>query len=612
MATNITSTALDFNNIKNKLKTYLAAQPEFADYDFEASGLSNILDVLAYNTHFNGLIANFAINESFLNTSQLRSSVVSHAETLGYRPRSKIGATSILGVYANLTGVAERPATIELPIGTTFSGDTDDASYTFRTRVRYTASDDGNGIYTFVDDNSESKILVYEGTPKTKTFYADYIAENQVYVIPDANIDTNTIEVRVYQSASSEIYESYYNISTAIAVETSSRYFDVIEAPNGQYEINFGDGTSFGRKPDVGNKIVISYMATAGSLGNTASGFTAQDQIEVNSVSYNLYVNTQTVSGGGADKESIESIRKLAPIQFAAQKRLVTSLDYKGMVLSNFPVINDVAVWGGEDNIPVDYGKVFISLQFNDGVSEEIKTLTRSQIQNNFTDNLSVMSISNEFVDPVNSYLELDTRFYFDPDLTGSTASSLESLVRSYILNYFSTNLSTFNTVFRRSNLLTEIDDLEPSILSSRMDINIQQRFTPALGLSNYYEIYFPILLSAPSSTDYVIESSAFRYNNYSCRFRNKIGTNRLEMFIGGTSTILIDNIGYYDYKKGLVVLEAFNPQAIIGGTSYIKITAKPLDESAITPLRNYIFNIDTSKLFVKGVKSPQTTRITL
>lgn len=611
MATNINSSALDFEQIKSKLKVYLSQQSEFSDYNFEASGLSNLLDVLAYNTHLNGLVANISLNEAFLNTAQLRSSVVSHAEALGYRPRSRLSSTAVLGVYLDLSGVSGRPSTIELPEGFSFTGINEQGQYTFRTRTSYIATDDGNGIYTFLDEDGEAKVIAYQGTQRTKTFIVDDTTEvEKVYIIPDETVDIYSVKVDVYESTTSTKYERYTPLEQAITVEAESTYYDIREAPNGYYELNFGDGISFGKKPVAGNKILVTYSSTVAEEANGSNSFSATNDVSVNNVDYTLFFDTQSVSAGGAPKESIESIRKLAPIQFASQQRLVTSLDYKGMILTNFPVVRDVSVWGGEDNVPIDYGKVYISLIYQDNVSEEVKTLTKGQIESQFTNNLSVMSITNEFVDPVNTYLELDTQFYYDRANTTKTLSGMESLVRTKILDYFDTNLETFGQSFRRSDLLTELDSLESSIQASRIFSKIQMRFSPAIGFDNQYKIYFPVKLAAPDLDEYIIESSQFRYNNQVCTFRNKLGSTSIELVSG--STVIFSNIGQYDTFTGVVTLETFNPQSIYGGLSQLKVSATPEDQSYIKPLRNYVLNLDSDKLKVKAIYDEQKTKIVL
>ena len=257
MATTIQSTDLDFDVIKTRLKDYLKKQDEFNDYDFEASGLSNILDVLAYNTHFNGLITNFALNESFLNTAQLRSSIISHAEALGYVPRSYASALAKLTLSITISST-NRPTLITLPRNTQFTTSIDSVSYTFQTREVYNATPDVNGLYTFKTSDGSSEIPVYEGTEKTKTFFVGETSDAQIYVIPDITMDTTTIRIRVFDTAVSSTFDTYTNINTASRITSISTHYQIKEVPNGYYEIIFGDGTSTGKAPSAGNKIVIA------------------------------------------------------------------------------------------------------------------------------------------------------------------------------------------------------------------------------------------------------------------------------------------------------------------------------------------------------------------
>ena len=302
MATSIKSTQLDFDVIKANLKEFLKAQNEFADYDFEASGLNNILDVLAYNTHFNGLIANFALNESFLTTSQLRSSIVAHAESLGYVPRSYASSQAKLNISVTVTDT-NRPTTITLPRNTEFTATVDDVSYTFQTRENFTGTDDGTGLYQFtVDASGDTAIPVFEGTEKTKTFFVGEKSDSQIYVIPDVTIDTSTIRVRVFDTATSTNFTTYTNISKAVRITNDTTYYQIKEVPNGYYEIIFGDGLSTGKAPVAGNKIVIDYLSTKGPEANGASIFSTTAQVE----GVNLVNVTSSAAAGGSFREGIE------------------------------------------------------------------------------------------------------------------------------------------------------------------------------------------------------------------------------------------------------------------------------------------------------------------
>ena len=613
MATNITSTALDFDTIKNSLKTYFAQQPEFSDYNFETSGLSNILDVLAYNTHFNGLTANFATNEAFLNTAQLRSSVVSHAEALGYRPRSRTPSSSSLTLYVNLSGVANRPSSITLNSEWEFNASNESETFKFITDKNYSAVDDGNGLYSFTDVNGNSNIKVFQGEFKTKTFIVDDTAENQIYVIPDESLDTGKITVNVYDTPTSTKFTSYYFLDTALTVDSTTAFFDIKEAPNGYYEINFGDGKSFGKSPAIGSKVVVIYFSSRGTDANGCSGFKSANSYVLNDVNYPVNIQTQKSSTEGYEKETIESIRKLAPLQFASQKRLVTSADYRSMILSNFPVVKDVAVWGGEDNVPIDYGKVYISLQYQDGTSESVKTETQNNIETNFTNQLSVMSISNKYVTPEETYLEITGNFNYDPSLTNDTGSAIQTSITNFLQEYFTNTLNSFNSSFSRSEVLTEVSDLNRAILSAKMNLKVQQRLNVTVGSPKNYNIYFPVVLIPAEAQDYSIESSMFTYGDDAvrCTVKNKLNSNILQV-VSTTGTVIVEDIGSYNYQKGSVNLNGFAPVSISTGTPYITFSSTPLDQSMISPLRNYVLRLDTAKLRMQPLKNEQDTKVAL
>jgi hypothetical protein len=611
MATNIQSTQLDFATIKNSLKTYLAQQTEFTDYNFEASGLSNILDVLAHNTHFNGLIANFALNESFLNTAQLRSSVVSHAESLGYNPKSITSATAYLNISAVITA-GGRPTSITLPKYSAFTASVNDVTYTFYTLEAYTATDNGSGNYSFLNSDGTTGIPVVEGSLRTKTFYVGQASDRQIYVVPDLTVDASTVTVNVFNSATSSDFLIYTPLYNAITVNASSQLYQLREAPNGYYELIFSDGITTGRAPVAGNKIVLTYLSSNGDLVNTASGFVASNPINVGGTNYSLSVSTSAAAAGGSQKESIESIRQNAPISFAAQQRLVTADDYKALILSKYPAVSDCIAWGGEDNLPnPEYGKVFVSLKFPDSLSESAKTTIKNSIQTNLIEPLSIMSISTEFVDPTTTYLECSTFFRFNPNKTNVTLKTTENNVANLISNYFTNNLNIFGEPFRRSNVLTEIDNSSDAILNSRMDIKVQQRFTPTLGISSAYTVTFPVALAIPDDVNYIIESNTFTFNNTICSIKNKLNSNQLQI-IDVNNNVQVNNIGTYNQNNGVVAITGFAPVTITGGLGYIRITATPANQSTVIPLRNYTLNIDTTRSFTSGIVDYGKTQVAL
>jgi hypothetical protein len=605
----IKSTDLDFDQIKENLKTYLESKSEFSDYDFEASGLSNILDVLAYNTHMNGLIANMSINESFLATAQLRSSVISHAETLGYVNNSRAAAIARLNVKVVTTDTST--PSIVLPKYSKFTSSIDDVVYSFQTLEEYVALNDGTGTFQFVDELGGSSLPVYEGVLKTKTFLVGESEDEQVYVIPDDTIDTNTLTVSVYDTPTSSTFTPYTDINNNVRIDKNSTVYIIREVPNGYYELTFSDGNVLGLAPQAGNKIVIQYISSRGELANNGKTFTASAEIGVGGTNYQPTVTTIGNSSGGSAKESIASIKGNAPRAFATQQRLVTAEDYKALILNRYSsVVSDVAAWGGNDNVPPIYGRTYVSLKFKDGVDSVTQQATKDLIQNILSDNLAIMSIDTVFADPETTYLELDTRFDFDPDQTNITARTQANAISTFIQTYVNNNLKRFDSVFRRSLLLAEIDNLSVAILNSSTDVRLQQRFIPTLNKALDYTIKFPAAIASPDAVERRVTTSRFTFNGDQCTIKNRLGDNRLQVVRVVDALVVVDNIGNYNTGKGTVTLTGFAPENYEG--DFIKVSVVPGNESTIKPLRNYILDYDKNTSTTTANIDYQNTAITL
>ena len=663
MATTIRSSALDFNAIKNNLKTYLAAQEEFEDYNFEASGLSNILDVLAYNTHLNGLIANFALNESYLSTAQLRSSVVSLAEGIGYVPDTDTASQATVNISFN-TSEPNRDPVIALPAYTKFTTSVDDVAYTFQTIETYYATDDGTGFYQFQTSTGSTEIPLYEGVAKTKTFFVGEYADNPTYIIPDTKLDADTAVVRVYPSASDTTFNVYQNIQDATSINANSTIYILKEAPNGFYELSFGDGETFGIAPQAGNKIEVQYISTNGANANGATLFTPTAQLNSGGVNATLGVTTITASIGGDEKESIESIRKNAPFQYAAQNRMVTAADYSSLILRNYStLIRDIKAWGGEDNVDPEFGAVYVSILFEDDVTELTQANTKLAIVD-LADQLAVISFRLRFTDPVTTYIEVENFFQFNPRLTTLTLNSIQANVLDVITNYFTVNTGGFEQAFRRSNMLALVDESDPSILSSRATIRMQQRFTPTtptltsyiqsvtnntipadelntaiqlvnqgayqeaanliskyatssyttilnslteLAVNNRVVLSFPAAIQAPDDQNFIITSNSFTLNGRTCQIRNKLNSNTLQVVATGDNTVIVDNLGSYVPESGVVSINYFTPTSIAGGINYIKLSVLPANQSAIAPVRNNILELDRTASIARAVTTSAT-----
>ena len=606
MATTIKSTALDFESIKNNLKTFFKSKSEFSDYDFEGSGLNNILDVLAYNTHFNGLTANFALNETFLDTAQLRSSIVSHAEALGYEPRSITSSSATVNLTLTVSD-SGRPATLTLPKGTTFSATVDEVTYTFQTREAFSAID-ASGTYSFRTASGSNILSIFEGTEKTKTFFVGETGERQIYVIPDNTIDTSTLQVDVFESTSSSTSNEYTNLGNSVQIITSSKHYEVKETPNGFYELAFGDGITTGTTPSAGEKIVANYLSSSGSDANGAAIFTANSTVQVNGNPYTLSVTTVTPSAGGALRESLESIRLNARTAFSSQNRLVTAKDYESQILSKYGTnITDVTAYGGQDNVPPKYNAVYVSLKFTDNLSDTQKAEVRNQITQNLTDNLAIAGVETIYIDPIEAFLELDVFYNFDPDLTGLTSNATANTIKNQIETHFNNNLRKFDKVFRRSLLTAEIDDLDDSILNSRMSIKVQQRITPSVTVKSSYELAFPMLIAVPDASTTLVSSSNFTFQEQSCTIKNRANSTTLQI-VNNTGDVLVDNIGTVTPSTGKLNLTGFLPTAV-DNSGVLKIAVRPANESTIRPLRNYIIDIDTTQLNVTTQVDFQNTQ---
>lgn len=600
MATTIKSTSLDFDAIKNNLKTFLAEKNEFSDFNFEASGLSNILDVLAYNTHYNGLTANFALNESFLGTAQLRSSLVSLSEGIGYIPDSKTSSQAIIKMSVNLSGVTGRTATLQIPSGFKFNSTVDTTEYVFQTLEDLTASDNGEGLYIFKDASGNENIKVYEGTERVKTFLITRKEENAVYIIPDTNMDIDTAVVRVYETPGASAFATYTNLLKATTINIASTLFILKESPNGFFELTFGNGTTLGRAPDAGNKVVVTYLAASGSESDTAKVFEPQSTISVAGGNYAVVVSTVANAVGGGEKETIESIRKTAPFQYATQNRMVTAVDYSTLVLRNFStLIKDIKSFGGEDALDPKFGTIFMSVLFNADVDSVTESVTKQSIID-LSNQLSVASFSLEFIDPVKTFIETEVFFQFNPNLTTLSRNTIQDNVNTTISDYFTNNTGKFGQSFRRSNLLTLIDDVSPAILSSRATVRMQRRFSPTLTKIQDHTLRYAADISETDDVNYIITSNAFQYKNKTCIIRNKLNTNKLEVFNQNDRIVIVDNVG--SFTKDTISIVGLQIDNFVGSESFIKVSAVAANESAITPFREDIIEHDKSQSFSRIV----------
>lgn len=487
--TNLRITELDFDSIKTNIKNYLKAQSEFTDYDFEGSGLSVLLDVLAYNTHYMGMYVNMIGNEMFLDTAQLRSSILSLAKLTNYVPTSRKGAYAKVNITVT-PGPAEDDtvATLILPQYTRFlSSQIDGVSYNFLNTQSVQAEKNISGVFNYYD------IPIIQGELATQSYTVTSENDKRRFTIPSANIDTNTLVVTVQESEYDNTTSVYTLAGDINEITANSKVYYLEESSdaNGNYTIYFGDN-HLGKRPVNDNIVILKYLDTQGSVANEARDFTAIDG--VGAYTANVIVTTVSDASGGAEKETIEEVRFRAPISYVTQNRAVTKNDYGVLLLKDYPYIESVAVWGGEENDPVMYGKVFISLKPKENY--EVSLAEKERIKDEIIANRSILSVFPEFIDPDYTYLKVKAVINYNPRLTDKTEGQLVSAARNAILNYRNLYLKQFNSTFRKSVLQRMLDTADPSFISSSLDVILQKRFEPIIGATKNYQFDYLTQLS--------------------------------------------------------------------------------------------------------------------
>ena len=587
MATNskgrIEITDLDFDSVKANFKTFLSQQNSFTDYNFEGSGMSVLMDLLAYNTHYLAFHANMLANEMFIDTALTRSSAVSHAKALGYIPSSTKSANATIDV--TVRGVPLSQKSVVMAAGTIFTTTVNDVSYQFVTIGDHTATSD-TGIFMFTD------IRIYEGTRIRYTYTVDSSNLEQQFVIPSSAVDTGTVVVSV-QTSSSDVTTEVYTLNTDYAVldSTSLKYF-IQEIEDGKYEVYFGDGVN-GKKPIDGNIVILDYVVTNGSIADGASAFVASSTVGGYS---NVNVTTTSSAAGGGDAESVDSIKFNAPLKYAAQGRAVTPDDYKAIVPSVYTNIKSIQCWGGEDNDPPIYGKVYVAIRPNTGTS--LTTTTKNSIVTNLK-KYNVASIVPEIVDAEILYLVLGVTAKYNSTVTEKSKSDIQALVETTVSSFNTNNLQKFDSVFRHSKLLKDVDETDTSILSSTATLKLKRIVTPTLNAITKYTIAFNNAAYHPAASwaQTVVESTGFYLSgNTNEQFIDDDGSGNIRTFylLGGTTkTITNAAAGTVNYGTGEVVLTSFNITSVTNSSGTIDITIKP-DSNDIIPVRQQVIEIDT------------------
>ena len=596
MATKLEISELDFDGIKANLKNFLSQQDEFRDYDFEGSGMAVLLDMLAYNTHYLGFNANMLANEMFLDSADLRASVVSKAKQVGYTPTSATAAEAAVDV--TVTGATG--ATLTMARGTKFSTTVDGTTYNFvnNSDLSITPVD---GVYKF------SNVKVFEGTYLNFQYTVNTSDTDQRFIIPNDNVDTTTLTIKVQESSSDSTTNTYTLATGITGLDSTSKVYFLQEVENGRYQVTFGDGV-LGKAVADGNIVIMDYINTNRAEANGATTFTLNGTIGGFSTAT---VTTVSNAAGGANPESITSIKYNAPRDYTAQDRAVTADDYKVLVKSLYANAQSVQVYGGEDAAVPDYGKVYISIKAKSGAN--LTETTKASIVTSLKQ-YAVASIRPVIIDPEITYITLTTNFKYDSGATTKDVSTLETNVLSVISNYNNDTLKDFTGVFRHSKLLENINNADTSILSNITTLKMYKYITPTLSSALKYTLSFNNAFYNPhsghnSSAGGVVSSTGFKISNDDStneHFLDDDGAGNIRVYyLSGTTRIYTSTtFGTIDYATGEIILTSANITSISnvdGATStQIRVFAIP-NSNDVAPVRNQVLEIDTTNSTITG-----------
>jgi hypothetical protein len=576
--TSINLVNLDFTSLKESFKTYLKTQNTFKDYDFEGSNINVLLDVLSYNTYMNTFYLNMIGNEMFLDSAQLRESVISRAKELNYTPRSFKSARATVTLTIQTDGSV---ASVTMPKGTTFNTRVGSNTFTFSTDENKVISGANS---TFVSN----EIVIYEGQYVNDTFTVNNSDTSQRFILSNPTIDTASLTVTVIEDNGAEIL-SYLRATSLFDKQANSQIFFVQGAENDKYEVLFGDGV-LGRKPKDNSIVVCEYRICKGELPNGAFKFTSDGAIQTFS---NVAVTTVSAAAQGAIHESIESVKFNAPRYFTTQERAITAEDYRNLLLLNFPEINAVSVYGGEEAVPPVFGKVFIAVDLKnvDGVPD-----IRKQQYYNFIKPRSSLSIDPVFIDPDFMNVDIFSTVRYNLNTTALNSESLKELILTAIRGFNGTYLDDFNTTLRYSSLVKTIDATDRSILSNDTIIRPIRVVLPDVGVDKSYDIDFAQELENdfadlekiyPSNYISTIESTSFVVQNKLVNLKDDGKGNITTITLDGTNNVVVNTVGTVDYKTGKVQLQRLNITEYTG--SGIKIFARTKRKDISSLLRTIL-----------------------
>ena len=582
---------LDFDQIKNNFKKYLSEQDIFRDYNLEGANISMLLDILAYNTHYNAFYLNMIANEMFIDSATTRNAMISLSKLLGYTPKSRTGAKANVNISITPN---DSPANITIAKNTKFNSAIDGINYSFVADQSYSTTTNSDNATVTVQN-----VSLIEGDPLTFNYTANTNDSSQRFTIPNRGVDHSTITVSIKENSSTTDLSPYTQATDLLGVSSTSNVFFIEEGTDFLTEIKFGDGV-LGRKLKTGNIVIIDYNVCSGVLGNGANNFAVATTAGGYST---VTLVTNDKAEGGSDEESINSIRFNAPRHYNTQNRAVTTDDYKRIVLRDYPLAESIVVYGGEDADPPEYGKVFIGIKPKSGLylTDSVKT----NIKDNILKKYNVASITPEFVDLDYIYVLLTTTVNFDSRKTTKTSQTLRSNIITSIKTYVAEDLYKFEQTFRLSKLQTKIDTTDTSILGDDCSIRLKKTIEPALNTKLSYILRFNNAISHPHAGHAAtLSSSLFSITDEQnilredCKIKDFNGMLKIYRIDNeGTELSVRDNVGTVDYITGKVVLTAFDPASYSG--NQISITIIPVLGDVLA-LREQLITIQENDINLK------------
>ena len=594
-------TNLDFNGIRDQIKDYLRTNTDFSDFDFDGSNFSILIDILAYNTYITAYNTNMAVNEVFLDSATLRENVVSLARNIGYVPRSSRSAEAVISFTVDLGTNETR--TVTLKAGTVVLGNVQGGNYVFSIPEDFVVAVNDQNLAIF--DN----ITIYEGIYLTKSFGVDYSLPNQRYIVPNSNVDVESIRVKVV-STTSDAYQRYSNI---LNVDANSKLFLVQEIEDEKYELLFGDNI-LGKKPPANSTVDVSYIVTNGRNGNGAANFSfsgvLKDDQGATITSGVSLITTNDTSNGGDGVESIDSIKYLAPRVYAAQYRAVTANDYKSIIPLIYTNVETVTAYGGEELDPPEFGKVFISIKPKNG--SYLSQITKDSILRQLKQ-YSIAGIKPELVDLQYLYVEVDSSVYYNANVV-SDATGLRTKVVNTLSAYAqSADINSFGGRFKYSKVIGLIDDSDKGITSNITKVRIRRDLIPEFNAFATYELCFGNRFHQ-KRTGYSIKSSGFNIDGvegtiYIGDIPTTLTRGRLIFFKleNNTPIIVKNNAGIVKYDEGEVLLDVVNITGTDLASGFVQIEAVP-ESNDIIALKDLYLQVDIGNSRVGTIQDVVTS----